>query len=112
MGYSLRQCVVQWNGKYDFGTESVQNKSLLCDAEDKNGNMSIIQKTWEDIEKETGSEDNPYCLFIKFKNDLKCQFRPCKKSWYKYHKTLNSGLLSLMNRTQRHVFHCCRSATT
>jgi hypothetical protein len=53
---------VQSGGKYDFGTESARNKSLLYDAQDKNGKSSIIQKAWEDIGKGTGCEDNFFNL--------------------------------------------------
>jgi len=49
---------VQSSGKYDFGTETARNKSLLYDAQDTNGNSSIIQKAWEDIAKGIGREDN------------------------------------------------------
>jgi len=49
---------VQSSGKYDFGTESSRNKSLLYDAQDKNGKSGIIQKAWEDIAKGIGCEDN------------------------------------------------------
>lgn len=43
---------------YDFGTEPARNKSLLYDAQDKNGTSSIIQEAWEDIGKGIGCEDN------------------------------------------------------